>query len=1749
MAADKKDTIKHDVSKLEEEWFSSPPKPAAPAEDDMPMLDDAELLDEPKAAPPAAPASAVRPAARPAPIAPAPPQPPPLMLPMPKADAAPAAMTADQTVNWQAIALELEREAKALAGTPDAARPYHEAGRIWEVRLAQPRNAAISYQNAFTADMSYTPNLASATRLFGSIGNWQMVAQLVTLEINALPPEKRVEALVKLGMAYLYRLGDDANATGAFARALEGGTSFETLFASEEIVLKKPPAKELGDLFAAMADASHDEGLRTQLLLARARVIEEYLKDDAAALDAYERLWVRDPASDLAKAGLKRLLARAGRWKDLADVLAREAEHQGGGEGAARAWFQAAQIHAKELKDRDAAIACLMKAAEHAPKNILVLGEIAGAYEAAGRWEELAGVLVQQAALVSDPKELASQHFRIGELLCDRLSREKDAVAHYRKTVELNPAYLPAMAALGRIYQKDGRFDELAELYRLEAEQAEDVRQKVNKLYKMAEIYELQLGKADEAVAAYKKVLELQTSYLPALKARGRIFGRLGRYPDLIEMYERELSITEDKDQAVFLLDKIGWTHEEKLGDIESAIKAYRRILEIVPNHLPAIRTLAKMYAAAKRWNDLLEISELEIDLTKDQKQIVSLLHKVGEIFEENLGDRAKAVERYQKVLALSPSYLPVLKSLGRIYLSEGRHRDLVDMYRREIEVTKNQEQVVSLLFKIGDLFAEKLAEPDAAIETFDRLLAINPAYLPALKALEAIHAKAGSHERLAEIHLREAAVLTEPAQKATASFRAAEIYLDTLGKHEKAIEIFEQCLGLVPGHLSAFAELERVYTVRGMWAELARLYQRGVDWAAGDRDRIRYQIALADLYLYKLADEGRAAMYCENVLTADRAHVGAFQLLDTIYSRAGDHVKLMQTLERWAAVALDPELLVSLHLRLAMIKENRLKLVNQSAENYLAVLRISPAHPVALDAIDLLYKRAGDAEGIAALCRHRLGFERDPLLVRDAHMRLAHQLSAQGAPIEHVIGELRAAADAPGAPGPYLPALLMLRDAYRTAGMSQQLLDTLGKIAGAARDPKTVMRAHLEAGVVREEKLNDLDGAVASFFQAFDIDALDPDVFARLEKNLTARGQWERLVNLYTGRIGALQDTLQICELHLKAAKVYEFSLKQPEQALGCYAQAVQIDPYNAPAIQAMGELQMALQKWPEAAQSLTRLAELAKEPPVLVAVHQRLGVLYHERLGDPQRAAAHFQNVLALNPMDLVSLEHLAMIFMQQKAWSSAIGSFKTLIEAGGTRDKQVVYLQHLADIFVEGFGDMTQAGTLLRKALELDLGNAAVLDKLARLYERMNDWSGLLAVYESFINAIPAHEKISAVPLMLKKGEISLTKLNDPARAAGEYRKILEVAPNNIPAHTALADLYGASPATWQAAIESHRKLIQIDPFRQESYRALVRIFHDQGALDKAFCTIGVLKFLRAATKDEDFSWGEAKAKAPTLGTGPLGDEQREALLTHPKAAGTLRGILQAIGGELIKVYPPPIENYGCSKSDRLTSKSKEPFRTLCDETARQIGLTGEFDVYLSPMLGRGAVAENTEPPAIVAGRDLLKLPQAEQRFLAARQLSIVKDNHMLVTRLGPADLMRLFYASVRAIDPHFPLPKGHEAAIDEIAKRVGKAISKKGRKSLEGLAQEFMKAPGFDFQIWAKGVELSANRAGLVACNDLPVAVQAVWRRSFKEEAPALGGTTAEIQASLNRNDDARDLLTFSVSEEFFALRQYLSLAIG
>src|SRR5205807_8817331 len=131
--------------------------------------------------------------------------------------------------------------------------------------------------------------------------------------------------------------------------------------------------------------------------------------------------------------------------------------------------------------------------------------------------------------------------------------------------------------------------------------------------------------------------------------------------------------------------------------------------------------------------------------------------------------------------------------------------------YRAESEISPTADAAATLIYKIGELYEQKLHNENDAIASYQEVLTLAPSYFPAVRALARIYRSQGAWESLIEVLRAEAANRTDPSERANAMFQAAAIWEEQLKKPEKAIEGYNEVLRLAPNHPSALQQLERI--------------------------------------------------------------------------------------------------------------------------------------------------------------------------------------------------------------------------------------------------------------------------------------------------------------------------------------------------------------------------------------------------------------------------------------------------------------------------------------------------------------------------------------------------------------------------------------------------------------------------------------------------------------------------------------------------------------------------------------------------------------------------------------------------------------------------------------------------------------------------------------------------------------------------------------------------------------------------
>ena len=177
--------------------------------------------------------------------------------------------------------------------------------------------------------------------------------------------------------------------------------------------------------------------------------------------------------------------------------------------------------------------------------------------------------------------------------------------------------------------------------------------------------------------------------------------------------------------------------------------------------------------------------------------------------------------------------------------------------------------------------------------------------------------------------------------------------------------------------------------------------------------------------------------------------------------------------------------------------------------------------------------------------------------------------------------------------------------------------------------------------------------------------------------------------------------------------------------------------------------------------------------------------------------------------------------------------------------------------------------------------------------------------------------------------------------------------------------------------------------------------------------------------------------------------------------------------------------------------------------------------------------------TNPPGVGIGQGAQGGgPQHALAFVASRHLSFFRPGHFLRQAVPTGTGLRAWlFAAIRTVNPKFPVPGNMDAQVRECQNAVQTHLTGPQRDALRSLTQKLLDAaPELDMRRWMAGIDLTADRIGFVLSNDLKIANAVI------EASP-------EDSSAIPRKDRLRELLVYSVSEQYFELRKRIGISLG
>jgi hypothetical protein len=192
----------------------------------------------------------------------------------------------------------------------------------------------------------------------------------------------------------------------------------------------------------------------------------------------------------------------------------------------------------------------------------------------------------------------------------------------------------------------------------------------------------------------------------------------------------------------------------------------------------------------------------------------------------------------------------------------------------------------------------------------------------------------------------------------------------------------------------------------------------------------------------------------------------------------------------------------------------------------------------------------------------------------------------------------------------------------------------------------------------------------------------------------------------------------------------------------------------------------------------------------------------------------------------------------------------------------------------------------------------------------------------------------------------------------------------------------------------------------------------------------------------------------------------------------------------------------------------------------------------DLYAREDIVDALAALQAPAPSTAFGESVMSgrtVPQLA--FFVARHLVYYRPEHYaLIFYPSVTEATALVLAAVKLARPELPVPAHAAAAAAKLRKELVAHATEAQRSEL-AIAVERLDVRGgkVDLAAWIRGVELTANRAGMLLAGDLTVAT-----RMLREEQRAIADLTFE--------DRRADLLGWSASRAYADLRAQLGIAL-
>jgi len=1360
----------------------------------------------------------------------------------------------------------------------------------------------------------------------------------------------------------------------------------------------------------------------------------------------------------------------------------------------------------------------------------------------ANAWERGIEILKSGIEKTSDKEAKRDLLFRLARFFEKDIRDFEEAANCYRRILEIYPDDDVAEAGVMDCLRNLHRYEDLVSMILDKIEKTEDEKTRNALLKEVATIYEKENEEPQKALIVYLQIFQSDPQDKDVIENVGRLAEKTGNWNDVMSVINSILNQPgTSSEKAILALQCAAKWYMEKLGRTDFALNFYEKILALSPFNEVALDGMAKIYRAKGEYKELVNVLQRIADMKPAGIEKREIMTQIASIYQHNLSDIKQAESIYMAIFEEDPLYDETFNALEKMLTDQARWKDLAKILKRRADLIEDPDKKVQTLFPLAEIMETRLSDIPQAIEIHNKIIEIKPDHILSIKALELIYSNLQDAKNLIRILEKEFAITTTPRQKFENALRQASIYEEEFMDNEKALELINTALEINPNNLTALASKARLLRKLEKFEELLKVIDEEFTYESDNEVKVNLLFEKAKILSENFHRYEEAITCMENALSIPGGEKQKIvSELVKLCEISGDFKSCVKWLMKLVEITESRSEKSKILVRIGDIQREKLREEKEALNSYQKAVDLDPGNVQAADSLKAVFAGIGDHGAALQMLKKELDVTEGEIAKAKIYVEMGkiyrYELKDIPKAIEHFEMAFKLDPTSVEAGEP-------LAELYRETNRWDDTLKIFEHFSASVKAMKKEkgMEFFLRFGEVCLKK-EDYAKAKIAFSNAREMDPRDGYAMERLAFTLYQMKDYKEAASIYNEYLLRFEDSLKDkdnFDIHLKLSVCYK-ETDELVRATETLTKAINLNPNSVEPYKLRAEIFERREKWEEAIQDLKKVTEFVSDEEkfdILIKIAQ----ITQEKIKDNEKASRTYQMALEIKPDHRATLLKLVELYMAMEKWQKVVEVVLKLADLVEDKKELATYYKTAAQICDKYLGRKEDALSYYELAVENDPTQLDVLEAIANIMTDKNDWLGLERTYKKMLDRLPEDVKKEVkANLWHKLAELYLHRLERIPEAVNAYETALKLDPTQRRWMEALADLYGDDMRYSDKAISLNREILQLTPFRIESYKTLCRVYRKKGKFDQAWCVSSVLRSLNVEDEDVVELYNAYKSDEPSEVTERLNEDLWSRYLIHPNVDEKITGIFKIIEEAILKskgqthlaANLKPEYKLDPASSDQLLPK-------YFHYAAESMGIRLP-DFYLRREEGStGIVFTPTYPPAILIGEEALKAENTQTlAFVTARHLTYYLPGFYLRIFLQTGtSLSTWILSAIKFIIPQFPVPGDFKNKVPDALGILKKNLDQYQKDMLAVKIQAFIESTTEDIDLkkWAAGIDFTADRAGLLLCGDVNIALSIIRKMQVDSWFASVKDRVAEISL-------------FAVSDEFFILRQKMGIAI-